>query len=233
MPRLTHRLATMLVSGCSDVQHAVAALIANMAVVSPASARVFAGLGCVDSLVALLAATAPRVQEQAALALTQLLSLDEDTAEREFDLCDERALKGGFTEAAIGLGAIGSLIDMATSGVPSLMRAAGDCCGYLVCVVTAVRLLLLEAGVAIGVIPLTGLCLRMFPQETIASTSSCLDRIVHLMTQPQYIHRLALLFNTSFINCIPPCDLLSGTISYTPPVSPPPTSRAMPTARPS
>jgi hypothetical protein len=131
LPRLTHRLATMLVSGCSDVQHAVAALIANMAVVSPASARVFAGLGCVDSLVALLAAPAPRVQEQAALALTQLLSLDEDTAEREFDLCDERALKGGFTEAAIGLGAIGSLIDMATSGAPSLMRAAGDCCGCL------------------------------------------------------------------------------------------------------
>ena len=131
LPRLTRRLASMLVSGCSNTQHAVSALVANMAVVSPGSARLFAGLGCVDSLVALLAAPAPRVQEQAALALMQLLSLDEDIAEREFDLGDERALKGGFTEAAIGLGAIGSLIDMATSGAPSLMRAAGDCCGCL------------------------------------------------------------------------------------------------------
>ncbi len=128
LPRLTQRLAGMVVSGCSNVQHAVAALIANMAVVSPASARVFAGLGCVDSLVALLAASAPRVQEQAALALSQLLSLDEDFAEEKCDLGGDRAVKGSLTEAAIGLGAIGSLIDMATSGLPSSMRAAGDCC---------------------------------------------------------------------------------------------------------
>jgi hypothetical protein len=128
LPRLTHRLASLLISGCSNVQHAVAALIANMAVVSLGSARVFAGLGCVDSLVALLAASAPRVQEQAALALSQLLSLDEDLAEEKFDLGGDRAVKGSLTEAAIGLGAIGSLIDMATSGLPSSMRAAGDCC---------------------------------------------------------------------------------------------------------
>ncbi len=37
-----------------------------------------------------------------------------------------------------------------------------------------------------SLIPATGICLRMFPQETIASTGSCLQRIVHLMAQPQY-----------------------------------------------
>jgi hypothetical protein len=128
LPRLTRRLASMLVSGCSNTQHAVSALVANMAVVSPGSARLFAGLGCVDSLVLLLTASVASLQEQAALALAQLLSLDEDLLEQRFDLGNGVAIQGSYTETAIGLGAIGCLIDMATSGLPSSMRAAGDCC---------------------------------------------------------------------------------------------------------
>ena len=62
------------------------------------------------------------VQEEAALALAQLLQLDE---EGEGGGDDAECGRGGFTDKAIGLGAIGYLLDMVTSGATSSMRAAG------------------------------------------------------------------------------------------------------------
>lgn len=76
----------------------------------------FADAGCVDSLVGMLTSTVVGVQEQAALALKQLLALDDDDVEG--DGCS-------LTEKAVELGAIRYLLDMATSGATPLMQAAG------------------------------------------------------------------------------------------------------------
>ena len=77
------RLADLLVSGCSNSQHAVAALISDMCRVTPGTARVFADLGCVERVVGLLSSGVCCVQEEAALALAQLLLLDEEGEDDE------------------------------------------------------------------------------------------------------------------------------------------------------
>ena len=87
-----------------------------MSHVTPVTARMFADAGCVNSLVAMLTSSVVGVQEQAALALKQLLMLDDDDVEGEG--CS-------LTETAVGLGAIRYLLDMATSGATALMQAAG------------------------------------------------------------------------------------------------------------
>jgi hypothetical protein len=87
--------------------------------VTPGTARVFADLGCVERVVGLLSSGVCCVQEEAALALAQLLLLDEEGED------DEECGGVGLTDKAIGLGAIGYLLDMVTSGVTSSMRAAG------------------------------------------------------------------------------------------------------------
>jgi hypothetical protein len=99
-----------------------------MSRVAPSSCRAFAALGCVDSLVGLLSSTEREVQVQGALALERLLALD---VEDDARWGDDGSLGGNLTQIAIDLGAIGCLLDMATSGVTSLMQAAGSCgcCG--------------------------------------------------------------------------------------------------------
>ena len=94
-----------------------------MARFTPASSRAFAALGCVDSLVGLLASTERELRVQAALSLERLLALDEEDDSEEEE--DDGALGGDLTQIAIDLGAIGFLLDMVTSGVTSLMQAAG------------------------------------------------------------------------------------------------------------
>jgi hypothetical protein len=158
----------------------------------------FAGLGCVNSLVALLAASAPRVQEQAALALSQLLLLDEEFAEETFDLNGDRAVKGSLTEAAIGLGAIGSLIDMATSGLPSSMRAAGDCC---VCG-NRCEIVFLGGGGCCGACDKSDTTDRPLPPH-VPPRNNSLNQFMSRPHSPPYdpatVHRP---LNTDFINCI-------------------------------
>ncbi len=151
LPRLLDKLADMLSTGCSNMQYAIAALVDSMVDIRPVSAKRFARAHCVECLVGMLEPGVPAVQEQAALALKQLLKLEEEEEEEEEAKVRDKSL----VDITVELGAIGCLLDMVTSGHPSLMEAAG-------------------------------LCLRMFPQETIASTGSCLERLVYLAAQPQY-----------------------------------------------
>lgn len=152
LPRLLDKLADLLSTGCSNTQHAIAALVVSMVDLRPVSAKRFAREGCVECLVGMLEGDVAAVQEQAALAIKQLLKLEEEEEEGKDE---EKVRDKSLVDITVELGAVACLLDMVTSGNPSLMEAAG-------------------------------LCLRMFPQETIASTSSCLERLVYLAAQPQY-----------------------------------------------